>query len=236
MKMLALPVGVTLCMLAGAAMAGSVSTDGFTSFTSGTAISSAEMNTNFNAVTGAVNGNADDISTMQGTISELQSTISDLQTSIDDLKGRMDLNDAYITLEELTDKVYCMVTANTMLTLDSVNSYARLNAMNNATTLTFTSASEISISNENSKEAELGWGTYGGGESQLLVYEDSSGTSTAAVTSFTSGVLSLDNGIELYVSKRGDMIIGREFTETIDTESNDAPQKNAGTIMMVQCR
>lgn len=248
MKTSVMVTGLSLAMLAGVSKAGTVSDGDINTFAAGNSISSAEMNTNFNAVKGAVNGNADDISTLNSTINELQTTISslqssisDLETSLSDVKGRLDLNDAYITLNEMVGKTYCLVSQNTTLTWDSVDNWARVNVGNDARTLTVTSESEVTLASGEYKEGELGFGV--GYESpdyalnaELQTWSDTEASQTIGISSFADGVLTLSVGIELFVSKRGDMLVGREFSETVDEDNNSAPQRDVSTIMMVQCR
>lgn len=144
----------SLCLLmATSIQAGSVDKEAVTAFSGGTTISSAEMNTNFNTVIGAVDGNASDIAT--------------LQTSVDELKSRLDLLDAFITLEEMVGKTYCLVSDFTALTSTDSHSWLRVNNGTSSGILTISSSSEVSLAAADVNEAELGWSLGDGVNSQI---------------------------------------------------------------------
>lgn len=218
----------SLCLLmATSIQAGSVDKEAVTAFSGGTTISSAEMNTNFNTVIGAVDGNASDIAT--------------LQTSVDELKSRLDLLDAFITLEEMVGKTYCLVSDFTALTSTDSHSWLRVNNGTSSGILTISSSSEVSLAAADVNEAELGWSLGDGVNSQIQDQSTSDPAETLPIVSFTNGVLTLGSAsesLQLFASKRGDMLIGQDYSYGASTDDNNDPVTTgeSSMIVMVQCR
>ncbi len=225
--------GIALLSAAAAAQAGSVDSSAMTTFQSGTPAVAAQVNGNFTAVTTAVDGNAADITALQSAVATLQMQMASVPaavTSVSDLVGR----------------TYCMIQSHSAGRYTGTN-YASVNSATESYTLTITSETQLSLTGVSSDEWELGLGLadYDNGsgmvaglQGALDTFTDEIGTGviTGTINSLSNGTLSVsvDGGaVEFYVSKYGDVIIGREFTD--DSSQDPAAMWNTSTVM-VECQ
>ncbi|MDK2777978.1 MAG: hypothetical protein KYX62_09975 [Pseudomonadota bacterium] len=219
--------GIALLSAAVATQAGTVDSSAMTTFQSGTAAVASEVNGNFTAVTTAVDANATDIST-------LQSAIEDLQAQIDALP--QEVTDA----SDLVGRTYCMVQNHTAGRYEGDDNYASVNAASETSTLSITSSTQFSVTGNSADEMELGlsvqYYTYDGYDiagltGSLQSYSEPE-SFTGTINSFSNGTLSVTVGtdsLSFYVSKYGDVMIGRSF-------SDEGTEMWNTTFVMVECQ
>ena len=224
-----LMAGLALMITALNTQAGTVNSSAITTFQSGTPAVAAQVNGNFTAVTTAVDDNAADITALQSAVDDLQAQIDALPQAVTDAS-------------DLVGRTYCMIQNHTAGRYDPGNrdNYASVNAASETSTLTITSSSQFSVSGDAGDELELGLSlqnyTYEGslipGLRGELTHFTGADSFTGTINGFSNGTLSVTVGtddLSFYVSKYGDVMIGRDF-------SDDGAEMWNTTMVMVECR
>lgn len=216
-RMMSMTIGCGLALSG----AGQVYADSVTipnSFTAGSAAVAADVNANFNAVKSAVDDN--------------DSRIAALEAQLDNLQDQVDAMDGNVTLDSLVGSTYCGISHWTMFGSDT--NYARITAGEGTQTATFTSTTQLAISNPSDEEIELSWieGAENNIESGLSVNQPSDdGGFVATINGLTNGVLSLSGGLTMYMSQHGDVMIHTDGAAERSANENEL----SGSIW-VRCR
>jgi|TARA_R110000868_G_scaffold6929_1_gene38345 hypothetical protein len=212
------------------AKAGTVDTSGVTTFSAGSAAKASEVNGNFSTVITAVNDNASSLAALQSSIEALQTQLESMPTKVTDVS-------------DLVGRTYCMIQDHSAGRYDG-NNFASVNFASETSTVTVTSETQLSITGVSSDEAELGLQlsqySYNGSDvdglqGTLEAYQEPE-SYNGTINSLSNGELSVTVGsdtIQFYVSKYGDVMIGRSFTD--DSSAAPAEMWNT-TAVLVECQ